>query len=115
MRHSGDPRVVVTGIGVVSPFGVGRERYWQSISRGCSGTCTIADFDASEFACQVAAPVSGVTIDDVPPLEGDDIWDPEYRAKSANNGRVVPISVVDASGLALDVVPNPRVEIEAVR
>ena len=31
-------------------------------------------------ACRVAAPVSGVTIDDVPALDGDDIWDAGYRA-----------------------------------
>ena len=71
----GEPRVVITGIGVVSPFGVGRERFWEHVSRGCSGTRAITDFDASAFGCRVAAPVSNVTIDDVPPLEGDDIWD----------------------------------------
>ena len=59
MRHSGEPRVVMTGIGVVSPFGVGRERFWERISGGCSGTRAITDFDASAFACQVAAPVAG--------------------------------------------------------
>ena len=48
MRHSGEPRVVITGIGVVSPFGVGRERFWEHVSRGCSGTRTITDFDASD-------------------------------------------------------------------
>src|SRR5947208_11640784 len=74
MRHSGDPRVVITGIGVVSPFGVGRERFWEHVTRGCSGTRTITEFDASDFACRVAAPVTGVTIDDVPVLDGDDIW-----------------------------------------
>src|ERR1051325_9421482 len=37
MRHSGTPRVVITGIGVVSPFGVGRERFWQCVSAGGSG------------------------------------------------------------------------------
>ena len=68
-------RIVITGIGVVSPFGVGRERFWQHVSRGCSGTRAITEFDASDFACRVAAPVTGVTIDDVPPLDGDDIWD----------------------------------------
>ena len=59
-------RVVVTGIGVVSPFGVGRETFWRHVSSGCSGTRAITEFDASEFACRVAAPVTGVTIDDVP-------------------------------------------------
>ena len=54
-------RVVITGIGVVSPFGVGRERFWEHVSRGCSGTRAITEFDASEFACRVAAPVPGVT------------------------------------------------------
>jgi 3-oxoacyl-(acyl-carrier-protein) synthase len=34
MRHSGSPRVVISGIGVVSPFGIGRDRFWEHISRG---------------------------------------------------------------------------------
>src|SRR6185436_19883470 len=80
MRHSRNPSVVITGIGVVSPFGVGRERFWDHVSRGCSGTRAITEFDASGFACQVAAPVSGVGIEDVQPVAGDDIWDPGYRA-----------------------------------
>ena len=60
------PRVAITGIGVVSPFGVGRERYWRHVRNGCSGTRAIADFDPSPFACRVAAPVPAVTIDDAP-------------------------------------------------
>ena len=80
MRHSGQPRVVISGIGVVSPFGVGRERFWDHVRRGSSGTRAITEFDASGFGCQVAAPASGVTIDDVPAFEGEDIWDPDYRA-----------------------------------
>ena len=46
----------ITGIGVVSPFGVGRERFWEHVSRGCSGTRAIADFDAPSSPCRVAAP-----------------------------------------------------------
>ena len=49
-------RVVVTGIGAVSPFGVGRERFWDHVSRGCSGTRTITDFDASEVVVRVRKP-----------------------------------------------------------
>ena len=75
-------QVVITGIGVVSPFGVGRERFWDHVSRGCSGTRAITEFDASDFACRVAAPVSDVTIDDVPPINGDDIWDVRISGRS---------------------------------
>jgi 3-oxoacyl-[acyl-carrier-protein] synthase II len=96
MRHSGDPRIVITGIGVVSPFGVGREQFWRSVSRGCSGTRAITEFDASEFACRVAAPVSGVTVADVPELEGDDIWDAEYRADPKRYSRAALIGVIAA-------------------
>ncbi|MEO7270951.1 MAG: beta-ketoacyl-[acyl-carrier-protein] synthase family protein [Vicinamibacterales bacterium] len=64
MALPGIPRVVITGIGVVSPFGVGRDRFWQHVSRGCSGTRAIVEFDASPFPCTVAAPVPPVTIDE---------------------------------------------------
>src|SRR5436190_512503 len=96
MRHSGTPRVVISGIGVVSPFGVGRERFWQAVSAGCSGTRAISEFDASGFGCRVAAPVTGVTIDDVPPVEGDDMWDPDYRAGPKRYSRAALIAVIAA-------------------
>jgi len=89
-------RIVITGIGVVSPFGVGRDRFWQHVSGGCSGTRAITEFDASDFACRVAAPVTGVTIDDVPPLEGDDLWDPGYRADPKRYSRAALIGVIAA-------------------
>jgi 3-oxoacyl-[acyl-carrier-protein] synthase II len=89
-------RIVITGIGVVSPFGVGRDRFWQYVSGGCSGTRAITEFDASDFACRVAAPVTGVTIDDVPPLEGDDLWDPGYRADPKRYSRAALIGVIAA-------------------
>ena len=60
------PRVAITGIGVVSPFGVGRECFWQHVRAGCSATRAITEFDASAFACRVAAPVPAVTIEDAP-------------------------------------------------
>jgi 3-oxoacyl-[acyl-carrier-protein] synthase II len=96
MRHSGQPRVVITGIGVVSPFGVGREHFWDHVRRGCSGTRAITGFDASGFACRVAAPVAGVTIDDVPPIEGDDRRDPGYRADPKRYSHAALIAVIAA-------------------
>jgi 3-oxoacyl-[acyl-carrier-protein] synthase II len=96
MRNSGEPRVVITGIGVVSPFGVGRERFWESVSGGCSGTRAITHFDASQFGCQVAAPVADVTIDDLPALEGDGLWDVDYRADPKRYSRAALIGVIAA-------------------
>src|SRR5437870_3873152 len=96
------PRVVITGIGVVSPFGVGRERFWDHVSAGCSGTRAISEFDASEFGCRVAAPVPAVTIDDVPPIDGDDIWDADYRADPKRYSRAALIGVIAAREAWID-------------
>ncbi|MEA2081973.1 MAG: beta-ketoacyl-ACP synthase II [Elusimicrobiota bacterium] len=50
-------RVVVTGIGIVSPIGIGREAYWQGLMKSESGAAAITQFDASKhsttFACEV--------------------------------------------------------------
>lgn len=54
MSHVG---VAITGIGVVSPFGVGRDLFWDRISRGVSGTRAITEFDTSILSCHVMAAV----------------------------------------------------------
>jgi len=70
MTERGVPRVVISGIGVVSPYGAGRERFWSCISRGCSATRTISDFDVSAFPCTVAAPApADISLDDAPVIE----------------------------------------------
>jgi 3-oxoacyl-(acyl-carrier-protein) synthase len=86
-------RAFITGIGAVSPF-VGRERFWDHVSRGCSGTRAITDFDATEFSCRVAAPVSNVALDDVPLIGGDDIWDEAYRADPKRYSRAALVGVI---------------------
>src|SRR6266404_1291986 len=50
-------RVVVTGIGAVSPNGVGREVFWKATRNGVSGVRNITRFDASGYAVQVAGEV----------------------------------------------------------
>ena len=47
-------RVVVTGIGVVSPVGVGTERFWCSLTAGHSGITAIDDFDTSALRTTIA-------------------------------------------------------------
>src|SRR5215204_5305524 len=68
----GSRGVVITGIGVVSPFGVGRDCFWRHISSGCSGTRAITQFDAASYPCQVAAAVPEVGIDAAMALDGDE-------------------------------------------
>jgi 3-oxoacyl-[acyl-carrier-protein] synthase II len=96
MRRAGEPRVVISGIGVVSPFGIGRERFWDHIRRGCSGTRAIVDFDATALGSRVAAPIASMSIDDVPALEGDDIWDDDYRADPKRYSRAALAGVIAA-------------------
>ena len=57
-------RVVVTGVGLVSPVGVGTEVTWQALLRGESGIGHIALFDASGFSCRIAGEVKGFTPED---------------------------------------------------
>jgi 3-oxoacyl-[acyl-carrier-protein] synthase II len=52
-----DRRVVVTGLGVVSPIGTGTEAFWQSLMQGRSGVGRVTRFDASELETQIAAEV----------------------------------------------------------
>src|SRR5437868_1934841 len=63
-------RVAITGIGVVSPYGVGRERFWEQVRIGRSATHAITEFDASSYACGVAASVPPVSIADAPEVAG---------------------------------------------
>ena len=50
-------RVVITGMGVVAPNGIGIENFWDSLIHGRSAVRRITHFDASSYPCQVAAEV----------------------------------------------------------
>lgn len=50
-------RVVITGLGIVSPVGVGVTQAWQNIVAGKSGIGRITHFDPTPFACQIAGEV----------------------------------------------------------
>jgi len=55
-------RVVVTGLGAITPVGVGVAETWQNIVAGKSGIGRITRFDPSPFACQVAGEVNGFDV-----------------------------------------------------
>jgi len=50
-------RVVVTGLGLVTPLGTGVQTTWDALVQGASGISRISSFDASAYACQIAAEV----------------------------------------------------------
>jgi 3-oxoacyl-[acyl-carrier-protein] synthase II len=51
-------RVVVTGLGVVAPNGVGKEAFWRSLVAGQSAVNPITLFDASSYPCRIAGEIS---------------------------------------------------------
>ncbi|HXJ77104.1 MAG TPA: beta-ketoacyl-[acyl-carrier-protein] synthase family protein [Candidatus Methylomirabilis sp.] len=53
----GPRRVVITGLGVVSPIGIGKDAFWESLVAGKSGVDYVRAFDASQYACKVAGEV----------------------------------------------------------
>jgi 3-oxoacyl-[acyl-carrier-protein] synthase II len=78
-------RAVVTGIGAVSPNGIGREAFWSATWQGQSGVRHIRSFDASPFPVQIAGEVVGFNPADY--LSEKD---------AANVSRVVPLAVAAA-------------------
>jgi 3-oxoacyl-[acyl-carrier-protein] synthase II len=102
------PRVVISGIGVVSTFGVGRDVFWEHVRRGISGTRAITEFDASSYPCQVAAPVPAVSMADAVPLPGEGSNGRESRADPRRYSRAALLAVLAAreawadAGLGVD-------------
>jgi 3-oxoacyl-[acyl-carrier-protein] synthase II len=75
-------RVVVTGLGVVSPNGMGTDAYENSLRQGVSGIATISLFDPSQLSCRVAGEVTGARLDDLLPAR-----------ELKRTGRAVPMAI----------------------
>jgi 3-oxoacyl-[acyl-carrier-protein] synthase II len=64
MACKDENRVVVTGLGVVSPLGVGLKPFWDGLLAGRSGISRITHFDASDFPSQIAGEIPGFNAED---------------------------------------------------
>jgi len=63
-------RVVITGIGCVTPLGLGKEQFWQAVQEGRSGVNKITRFDVSDLPVKIAAEVKNFNTDDfIPPKD----------------------------------------------
>ena len=82
-------RVVVTGMGAITPVGLSVEEFWQSLKEGKHGFATITKFDTTEYKAHVAAEVKG--------FEGKDYMD----FKAAKRMELFSQYAVAAAGEAL--------------
>jgi 3-oxoacyl-[acyl-carrier-protein] synthase II len=92
--HKNRPRVVVTGMGAISPLGSSKELMWQGMMIGASGINRITQFDASELPCQIAG--------EIPDFEPNDYLDrKEIRRypRSAQIGLAVAMQALKDAGL----------------
>jgi 3-oxoacyl-[acyl-carrier-protein] synthase II len=95
-------RVVITGMGCVTPLGIGREAFWQGLQKGDSGVRRIESFDVSNAPVKIAA--------EVPAFD----WEAQLNPKDRKHvPRTVPLALAAArealadanlstEGLALD-------------
>ena len=77
MTPKANRRVVVTGMGLITPVGCGLETAWKNILKGKSGASLIKHFDVSDLACKIAAVIPRVDgrAGGHPQMEG--VFDPE--------------------------------------
>ena len=88
-------RVVVTGLGLVSPVGNTVEEGWANILAGRSGIANITRFDASAFSCRFAGEVKGFKVEDYFPAK-----DARHMDAFIHYGLAASIQAVRDSGLA---------------
>lgn len=84
-------RVAVTGLGMITPVGTGKEKFWRNLSAGISGIAPVRSFDCSDFRAKIGAEVK-----DFDPL---DYMEPE---KAAACGRLKQFAFSAAKMAVLD-------------
>jgi 3-oxoacyl-[acyl-carrier-protein] synthase II len=96
-------RVVVTGLGAVTPLGVGVSPTWEAVLAGKSGVGPITRFDAKEFSTRIAAEVKGFQPEDFIDRKEIKRMDPfiHYAMAAAQ-------MAMEDSGLAIDASLAPR-------
>jgi len=90
-------RVVITGFGCVTPIGIGRDAYWESLAAGRSGVKRITAFDTSEFNVQIAA--------EIPEFD----WESEVDYQDRRHvPRTVPLALKAAREAVADAGLDPK-------
>lgn len=90
-------RVVITGMGCVTPLGIGRDAFWEGLITGRSGVRTIQAFDASNSPVQIAA--------EVPDFDWESHLNPKDRKHVP---RTVPLALAAAREALADAAIQPE-------
>ncbi|QEK12024.1 beta-ketoacyl-ACP synthase II [Crassaminicella thermophila] len=96
-------RVVVTGIGAITPIGIGKENYWNALKAGKSGIGKITRFDATNFTAQIAAEVK-----DFQPTDYLDKKEAKRMDRFIQYAVVASKMAVEDSGLDLENIDKNR-------
>src|SRR5581483_1656591 len=64
MEHNTDRRVVVTGLGIVAPNGIGIKNFWYATSNGISGIQRLRRFPTADLPIQVGGEVAPFVVED---------------------------------------------------
>lgn len=90
-------RVVITGLGALTPLGIGVEQSWQKLCQGKSGVARITKFDASDFKVQIAAEIKDFHAEDFMDRKKARRTDPFIQYALA-----ATCMAIDDSGLVID-------------
>lgn len=90
-------RVVITGMGLVTPLGIGVEETWSALCSGKSGVAELTKFDHSDFPVKIAAEVKGFNAEDYLPKKEAKRTEP-FIAYSVAATRMA----IEHSGLKID-------------
>jgi len=93
-------RVVITGLGVLAPNGVGKDEFWSACIEGKSGVRPIRSFDASQFPVRVAAEVPEFDI--APMVTGEHRKSVKIMSRAMRFGVAAAWMAMKDSGLNLD-------------
>ena len=73
-------RVVVTGLGLLTPLGIGVELNWRRLISGSVGINKINDFEVSDLPCKIAGQIPSINDDKIGGLDLDNWIEPrEYK------------------------------------
>lgn len=97
-------RVVVTGMGMLTPVGLNVEETWQNILAGVSGVGMVEDFDTSEYSTKIWAKVKNFNVEDHIPLK-----DARKMDVFTQYGMVAADEAIADSGLQIDDTLSTRI------